>query len=171
MKGWFCVEHWVLIMLNLMCEERSRSKCLTSCVIIREQPGWTNRKGPLQANNRRFSLRVFIIVSISLFLAGLGLCCCSGSSLVTVCGLLTVVSSLVKSMGYMVRGLQQLWHIGSMVVVHGFLSAGLIVVARRLSCFAACGILLDWGLNPHLLHWQAVSLPLSHQGRPQVSLD
>ena len=106
MKGLFCVEHWVLIMLSLMYEERSRSKCLTSCVIIREQPDWKNRKGPLQANNRRFSLRVFIIVSISLFLAGLGLCCCSGSSLVTVCGLLTVVSSLVKSMDYRVRGLQ-----------------------------------------------------------------
>ena len=101
------------------------------------------QKGATEENNRRFSLRVFIIVSISLFLAGLGLCCCSGSSLVTVCGLLTVVSSLVKSMGYMVRGLQQLWHIGSMVVVHGFLSAGLIVVVHRLSCFAACGILLD----------------------------
>ena len=28
MKGWFCVEHWVLIMLSLMCEERSRNKCL-----------------------------------------------------------------------------------------------------------------------------------------------
>ena len=111
-KGLFCVGHWMLIMLSLMCEERSRSKCLTS-VIIREQPGWKNRKGPLQANNRRFSLRVFIIVSISLFLAGLGLCCCSGSSLVTVCGLLTVVSSLVKSMGYKVRGLQQLKHVGS----------------------------------------------------------
>ena len=106
MKGWFYVEHWVLIMLSLMLEERYRNKCLTSCFTIREQAGWKNRKGPLQANNRRFSLRVFIIVSISLFLAGLGLCCCSGSSLVTVCGLLTVVSSLVKSMGYRVRGLQ-----------------------------------------------------------------
>ena len=108
----------MLIMLSLMCEERFRSKCLISCVIIREQPGWKSRKEPLQANNRRFSLRVFIIVSIYLFLAGLGLCCCSSSSLVTVCGLLTVVSSFVKSMGYRVRGLQQLWHIGSMV--HGF---------------------------------------------------
>ena len=33
---------------ELMCEERSRSKCLSS-VIIREQPGWKNRKGSLQS--------------------------------------------------------------------------------------------------------------------------
>ena len=45
----FCVEQWVLIMLSLMCEERSRNKCLISCVIIRDQPGWKNRKGPLQS--------------------------------------------------------------------------------------------------------------------------
>ena len=112
MKGLFCVEHWVLIMLSLMREERSRSKCLSS-VIIREQPGWKNRKGPLQASNRRFSPSVFIIVSVSLFLAGLGLCCYSGFSLVAVCGLLTVVSSLVKSMGCRVRWLQQLKYVGS----------------------------------------------------------
>ena len=41
---------------------------------------------------------------------------------------------------------------GSVVVVHGF------------SCFAACGILSDQGSNLCLLHWQADSLPLSHQG-------
>ena len=102
----------MLIMLSLMCEERSRSKCLSS-VIIREQPGWKNRKGPLQASNRRFSPSVFIIVSVSLFLTGLGLCCFLGFSLVAVCGLLTVVSSLVNSMGYRVRGLQQLKQVGS----------------------------------------------------------
>ena len=49
MKGLLCVGHWGLIMLHLMCEEKSRSKCLTSCVIIRDQPGWKNRKGPLQS--------------------------------------------------------------------------------------------------------------------------
>ena len=29
--------------------------------------------------------------------------------------------------------------------------------------------ILDWGLNPCLLHWQADSLPLSHQGSPEYS--
>ena len=33
----------------------------------------------------------------------------------------------------------------------------------RLSCSAACGIFLNQGSNPCLLHWQADSLPLSHQ--------
>ena len=31
---------------------------------------------------------------------------------------------------------------------------------------AACGIFLDQGSNPCILHWQADSLPLSHQGSP-----
>ena len=37
----------------------------------------------------------------------------------------------------------------------------------------ACGILLDQGWDPRLLHvlyWQAESLPLSHQGSPQPPL-
>ena len=79
---------------------------------------WLEKQKGATASKQQKILRDFIIVSIYLFLAGLGLCCCSSSSLVTVCGLLTVVSSFVKSMGYRVRGLQQLWHIGSMV--HGF---------------------------------------------------
>ena len=35
-----------------------------------------------------------------------------------------------------------------------------------LSCSASCGILQDQGSNTCLLHWQADSLPLSHQGSP-----
>ena len=34
----------------------------------------------------------------------------------------------------------------------------------------ACGIFPDQGWNPCLLHWQADSLPLSHQGSPDVLL-
>ena len=45
-----------------------------------------------------------------------------------------------------------------------------VVVAHRLSCSAACGILLDQGSNLCLLHWQADSLPLSHQGSPTYFL-
>ena len=48
----------------------------------------------------------------------------------------------------------RLWSTGSVVVVH------------RLSCSTACGIFLDQGSNPCLLHWQADSLPLSHQTSP-----
>ena len=37
-------------------------------------------------------------------------------------------------------------------------------------CFLLQGILLTQGLNPHLLHLQADTLPLSHQGRPLLLL-
>ena len=33
------------------------------------------------------------------------------------------------------------------------------------------GIFPTQGSNPHLLHWQADSLPLRHQGRPTLCLD
>ena len=35
-----------------------------------------------------------------------------------------------------------------------------------LSCSEACGIFPDQGSNPRLLHWQADSFQLSHQGSP-----
>ena len=41
------------------------------------------------------------------------------------------------------------------------------VVAYRLSCSAACGILPDQGSNPCPLHWQSDSQPLDHQGSPE----
>ena len=59
---------------------------------------------------------------------------------------------------------------GSVVAVPGPWSTGLIVVVHRLSCPEACGIFPDLGLNTRLLHWQADSLPLSHQGRPPVTI-
>ena len=45
-----------------------------------------------------------------------------------------------------------------------------VVVVHGLSCPMACGIFWDQGLNPDLLHWQADSLPLSHQRSPQNAL-
>ena len=51
-------------------------------------------------------------------------------------------------------GLQQVQLVGS------------VVVAPGLSSSMACGIFLDQGSNPCLLHWQVYSLPLSHQGSP-----
>ena len=40
----------------------------------------------------------------------------------------------------------------------------------RPSCPMACGIFPDQGLNPWLLHWQADSQPLDHQGRPKEQI-
>ena len=45
-------------------------------------------------------------------------------------------------------------------------STGSRVEAHRLSCSVACGIFLGQRSNLCLLHWQADSLPLSHQGSP-----
>ena len=47
--------------------------------------------------------------------------------------------------------------------MHGLWSTCSIVVMHGLICFAACGIFPDQELNLRLLHWQADSLPLSHQ--------
>ena len=41
-----------------------------------------------------------------------------------------------------------------------------VVVVHGLSCSMACGIFPDQRSNPRLVHWQADSLPLSHQGSP-----
>ena len=64
----------------------------------------------------------------------------------------------------------------SVDVAHGLSSCGFqaleqgsVVVAHGLSCPEACGILLDQGLNPCLLHWKADSLPLSQPGKPRTT--
>ena len=66
------------------------------------------------------------------------LCCTARASLVA-------VASLVAEHGLQARGLQQLWHAGSVVVAHG------------LCCSTACGIFPDQGSNLCPLHWQADS--------------
>ena len=58
----------------------------------------------------------------------------------------------------------------SAVVAPGLQRAGSVVVAPGLTCSVACGIFPDQGSNPCLLHWQADSLPLSHQGSPSTPL-
>ena len=45
--------------------------------------------------------------------------------------------------------------------------AGSAIVAHGPSCSAACGIFPDQGSNLYLLHWQANSQPLRHQGSPR----
>ena len=47
--------------------------------------------------------------------------------------------------------------------------AGSAVVAHGPSCSAACGTFPDQGSNPCLLHWQADSQSLRHQGSPWTS--
>ena len=51
-----------------------------------------------------------------------------------------------------------------MVVAPGLQSTSSLVVAHGLSSSMACGIFQDQGSNLCLLHWQADSLSLSHQG-------
>ena len=45
-----------------------------------------------------------------------------------------------------------------------------VVVARGLSCPAACGIFLDQGSNQCPLHWQADFQPWGHQGSPCANI-
>ena len=68
----------------------------------------------------------------------------------------TTVVSLVPEQGLQGSG------VSGVVVAPRLWRTGLIVVV--FSCSVACGILLDQGSNPCLLHWQADSLLLSHQG-------
>ena len=112
------------------------------------------------------SLQSLYLVVYNLFLAVLGLHCCAvfslvsasrGYSLIVACGLLVAVASLVVEHCLQDTWAQQLQFLGS--------QERLKVVANWLSCSTACGIFLDQGSNPCLLHWQVDSLPLSHQGK------
>ena len=71
------------------------------------------------------------------------------------------------------RGLQAVW--ASAVVPHvpsrcssRLQSTGSIVVTRELVARQHVGSSPDCGSNPCLLHWQADSLPPSHQGSPHM---
>ena len=91
----------------------------------------------------------------------MGLCCCLGFSLVTASrGYSPVVVHGLLTGGFSRCGAQPPGHVGSAAVVPRFSNH------TALSCSTTCGILPDQGLNPWLLHWQAGSLPLSHQGSP-----
>ena len=101
----------------------------------------------------------------------LGLHCCTGFSLVAVsrgCSLvsvhgpLTEVASLAMEHGSRPLGFQQLQHVGSVVVAPRLWSTGSIVWHVGLVVRGMC----KQGSDPCLLHWQADSLPLSHQGNP-----
>ena len=73
-----------------------------------------------------------------------------GYSLIVECSLLiVVVASLIVEHGLRTFRLQEVRHTGSAVV--------------------APGIFLDQGSHLCLLHWQADSVPLSHQRSPHLS--
>ena len=107
---------------------------------------WTeNRQGIF------FFLRLFIYLaarSLRCF-AQLSLIVASRAySLVVVLGLLIVVivvASLVAEHGF--KGTR-----ASVVVALRLWSTDAVVVAHRLSCFSECGIFLDHGWNPRLMH-------------------
>ena len=62
-------------------------------------------------------------------------------------------------------------HVGSGVVAPGLESTGSTAVAHGLSHSAACGVFPHQGLNTCLLHLQVYSLPVSHEGSPEVFLN
>ena len=109
-----------------------------------------------------FRLRWVFVAALRLFSS----CSERGLLLAVVHRLLIAVASLVAEHGLQACMLQQLWHVGSVVVAHRLQSTGSVVVAHRLSCSAACGIFPDQGSNPCPLRWQVDSQPLLHQGSP-----
>ena len=129
----------------------------------------------LQVKLSQEHLTFFKKINLFLFLAELGLCCCTrafsscgewGLLSVAVRGLLIAVASLVGEHGLQACGPQQLRHAGSVVVARGLQSTGSAVVVHGLSCSAACRILPDQDSKLCPLHWQVDSQPLCHQGRP-----
>ena len=83
-----------------------------------------------------------------------------GCSLMAIRGLFIAVTSLVE------HGISGAW--ATVAVIPRLWSTGSVIVAHGLGCPGACGIFSDHGSNPYLPHWQADSLPLSHQGSPDL---
>ena len=110
---------------------------------------------------------------VYLFKALLGLHCRSGFPLVRRVGLLFscslqashCVASLVAE-----PGLQQLRHVGSVVVAPRLQSTGSTVVAHGLSCSVPCAIFLDQGSNWRLLHLAGGFFTTEPPGKPQMQL-
>ena len=105
-----------------------------------------------------FILNLFYLF-IYLFLAVLGLRFVRGLSLVAASGghSSSRCAGLSLSRPLLLRGT-------------GSRRAGSAAVAHGPSCSVACGIFPDQGWNPCLLHWQADSQPLCHQGSPSPHL-
>ena len=102
--------------------------------------------------SRTFST-IFKISFLNLFMALLGIHCCTVFSLVEVSGgystamlwLIIVVASLIVEHG--------LWGTRALVVAtHGLSSCGFWALGHGLNSYGPCGIVLDQGSNPCLLH-------------------
>ena len=102
-----------------------------------------------------YILRKQKILLIYLFLAVLSLLLCR------------FFSSSSKPWLLFVAGHRLLIAVASLVAEHGLYSMrASVVLVHRLSCSLAHGIFLDQGQNLCFMHWQAGSLPLSHQDCP-----
>ena len=101
-------------------------------------------------------LNLFIYL-IYLFLAALGLRCC------------TRAFSSCKRAGATLHCSARASHCGGLSCCRARAPGAWasVAVAPRLSCSSACGILPDQGSNPRPPHWQADSQTLCHQGSPQ----
>jgi len=117
------------------------------------------------SNGKSLSTASFLNKFVFIYLFG-----CAGSLLLhrlfCGCGRQGLLSGCAAqashSSGFSCCGAQSVWTsvvaaLGSVVVVHG------------LSCPMAYGIFWDQESNPCLLHWQADSLPLNHQGSPSTA--
>jgi len=92
-----------------------------------------------------------------------------GLSLVAVTGrLLCSGSQTSHCSGFSCCRAQALEHLGFNSRGLSALARGSAAAGHRHSCCEACGIFPVQGSTPRLLHWQAGSLPLSHQGSPKV---
>ena len=115
-----------------------------------------------------------LLKTIYLFLSVRVPCCCVGFSLVVVRGLLSGCDAWASHCSGF--SCCRAWALGtwvSVVAAHGFSSCGSWTLQHRLnscgkgiSCSVACGIFLDSGLNPCLLHWQADSIATVPPGKP-----
>lgn len=63
---------------------------------------------------------------------------------------------------------RRLTEAASLVADHGLQSVGSAVVAHRLGCSTACGVIPDQGWNPCSLYWQVDSYPWTTRGAPDT---
>ena len=98
----------------------------------------------------------------------LGLDCCAGFSPVSESRGCSLVGVRLIAMVSLVAEHRLSGPRASVVTAPRLWSTGSVVMAHGLRCSKACVISLDRGSSLRLLHWQADSLPLSHQGKPPV---
>ena len=112
-------------------------------------------------------LKIFLF--IYLFLAVFCLCCCTDFSLAVVSGgypLAPCTAGASHCGDFSCWRAWALGHVEFSSCNSKLQSKGSIVVVHGFSCFNACGIFPDQGLNLWSLPWQVNSYPLCHQGSP-----